>query len=144
MMKENRYPALRIVAGWFIVLAWIYGIATIIGFIACLAIGSNYDDEAGGYIIATGFVILIAGAFAVLMCVAISEGIKVFVTIEYNTRKTSEKMGAPVENNTDPKDDSPTADANKQKIKTLMELRDKGLITTELFEQKMKEILNEM
>ncbi len=77
-----RYPTLRTIAGVYMVLAWIIGIATIITMLYFLA-----DSDMPIF----GLVSLIVGGLLALGLAAISESIKVFLDIEYNTRKESEK-----------------------------------------------------
>jgi hypothetical protein len=77
-----RYPALRTIARVYMVLAWIIGIAAIITTFYFLS-----EDEMKIF----GLVSLIVGGLLTLGLAAISESIKVFLDIEYNTRKTSEK-----------------------------------------------------
>ena len=81
-ITRYRYPALRTIAGVYMVLAWIIGIATIITTIYMLV-----DDE-----LVIGLVSLLVGGLLALGLAALSELIKVFLDIEYNTRKTSEKL----------------------------------------------------
>ncbi|MEJ5303471.1 MAG: hypothetical protein HPY80_08515 [Bacteroidales bacterium] len=78
----HRYPALRTIAGVYMVLAWIIGIVAIITTFYFLS-------EKGMQIF--GLVSLIVGGLLALGLAAISESIKVFLDIEYNTRKASEK-----------------------------------------------------
>jgi hypothetical protein len=77
-----RYPALRTIAGVYMVLAWIIGIAAIITTFYFLS-----EDRMKIF----GLVSLIVGGLLALGLAAISESIKVFLDIEYNTRKASEK-----------------------------------------------------
>lgn len=80
--NRYRYPALRTIAGVYMVLAWIIGIIAIITTFYFLS-------ENGMQIFA--LVSLIVGGLLALALAAISESIKVFLDIEYNTRKVSEK-----------------------------------------------------
>jgi|BioPla2DNA2_1021312.scaffolds.fasta_scaffold71067_2 hypothetical protein len=79
---KYRYPALRIVAGFYKVLAWIVGIVAIIATF-------YYLSSSGMAVLA--LVSLVGGAFLVIGLLAMAELIKVFVDIEYNTRKALEK-----------------------------------------------------
>ena len=81
-ITRYRYPALRTISGVYKALAWIIGIATIITTIYMLV-----DDE-----LVIGLVSLLVGGLLALGLAALSELIKVFLDIEYNTRKTSEKL----------------------------------------------------
>lgn len=80
--NRYRYPALRTIAGVYMVLAWIIGIAAIITTVYFLS-----EDRMQIF----GLVSLIVGGLLALGLAAISESIKVFLDIEYNTRKSSEK-----------------------------------------------------
>jgi len=79
---KYRYPALRTIAGVYMVLAWIIGIAAII---------TTFYFLSENRMQIFGLVSLIVGGLLALGLAAISESIKVFLDIEYNTRKTSEK-----------------------------------------------------
>jgi len=79
-----RYPALRAIAGVYMVLAWIIGIAAIITTF-------YFFSKNGDSMQLFGMVSLIVGGLLALGLAAISESIKVFLDIEYNTRKASEK-----------------------------------------------------
>lgn len=83
--SATRYPALRTIAVVYLALAWLIGFAAIIGG-SYLLIEGNRDAE-----ILTGAISIVVGLLAALGLAAISESIKVFLDIEYNTRKTSEK-----------------------------------------------------
>ncbi len=80
--NRYRYPALRTIAGVYMVLAWIIGIAAIITTFYFLS-----EDRMKIF----GLVSLIVGGLLALGLAAISESKKVFLDIEYNTRKASEK-----------------------------------------------------
>lgn len=80
--NRYRYPALRTISGVYMVLAWIIGIAAIITTFYFLS-----EDRMKIF----GLVSLVVGGLLALGLAAISESIKVFLDIEYNTRKTSEK-----------------------------------------------------
>jgi hypothetical protein len=73
-----RYPALRIIASVYMVFAWIIGIAAIITMFYLL---SEYEMQ----LFALGS--LIVGGLLALGLAVISESIKVFLDIEYNTRQ---------------------------------------------------------
>lgn len=77
-----RYPALRTIAGIYMVFAWIVGIASVISTFYFL---SNTNGKI------FGLVSLVFGGILALGLAAISESIKVFLDIEYNTRKSSER-----------------------------------------------------
>ncbi|MFZ4797711.1 MAG: hypothetical protein ACOYMA_09470 [Bacteroidia bacterium] len=80
-IDNNRYPTLRTIASLFQVLAML---------IVFVAFGLMYFFYSNNNII---FLVsaLVIGAMFVLMLLAASESIKVFLDIEYNTRKTAEK-----------------------------------------------------
>ena len=80
--NSYRYPALRTIAGVYMVFTWIIGIITILTTL-------KFFFKDGNVIF--GFVSLIAGGLLALGLGALSEVIKVFLDIEYNTRKMSEK-----------------------------------------------------
>lgn len=80
--SRNRYPALRIIAGVYMVLAWIIGIAAIISTFYFFSENSMQIFGLGS---------LIGGGLLALGLAAISESIKVFLDIEFNTRKASKK-----------------------------------------------------
>lgn len=80
--NRYRYPALRTISGIYMVLAWIIGIAAII-------VTFYFLSESNTKIF--GIVSLVIGGLLALGLAAISEAIKVFLDIEYNTRKVSDK-----------------------------------------------------
>jgi len=71
-----RYPALRTIAVVYMVLAWVIGVVTVI------ALFYFISEEN----IVQGVISIIAGGLLALGLAAISEIIKVFLDIEYNTR----------------------------------------------------------
>jgi len=79
---KSRYPALRTIADIFLVFAWIIGIVSVILIFYFLS-------KDGMQILS--LVSLIFGGLLALGSAAISESIKVFIDIEYNTRKASKK-----------------------------------------------------
>lgn len=81
-ITRYRYPALRTIAGIYMVLAWLIGIAAII---------TTFYFLSQNRMQIFGLVSLIVGGLLALGLAAISESIKVFLDIEYNTRKASEK-----------------------------------------------------
>lgn len=76
-----RYPALRTIAGFYGLLAWIVGFVTI-GFSLYFISDENYIGLVVG---------LLLGILTTLGLMAIAEGIKVFLDIEQNTRKSSRR-----------------------------------------------------
>lgn len=77
---KKRYPALRTISVVYKVLAWVAALAGIVGAINVFA--NNNSDFAA--LIALGYII--GGLFVALIFAAISEGIKLFIDIEHNTR----------------------------------------------------------
>lgn len=73
--KDKKYPALRIISGVYYILAWIVIIFT-------LFCGFVFAKDS----IALFFVIIVIGAIVSISLLAFSEGIKVFIDIEENTR----------------------------------------------------------
>lgn len=76
------------------VLAWLWAIFTIIGFV--LIIGQSHQEgpfgmSSGGPNIFLAFLSLFAGAMVFLFFYAMSESVLVIIAIEENTRKISEK-----------------------------------------------------
>ncbi|MBE2281427.1 MAG: hypothetical protein IAE91_13635 [Ignavibacteriaceae bacterium] len=80
--NSYRYPALRTIATVYMVFAWIIGIA---------AISTALYHFFVGRMIIFGLISLLVGGLLALGLAAISESIKVFLDIEYNTRKAFEK-----------------------------------------------------
>ncbi len=78
---RKRYHALRIIAGVYNVMAWVIIAGSFIGLIIVFA-----DENFG-----TGLAILFGGSLLALGLFAIAESIKVFIDIEFNTRKVAEK-----------------------------------------------------
>lgn len=89
---ETRYPALRVISGIFKVLAVLAAIAGIIGALIGLMqmSGNSYGATATG-----GMIVVISLLYGGLACVyffAVSEGIRVFLDLEVNTRLTNELL----------------------------------------------------
>lgn len=78
----SRYPALRSIAAIYKILAWVVGSAS-------LLISIYFLSEHNQTIFA--IITLVVGGLLALGLAAISESIQVFVDIEHNTRKASEK-----------------------------------------------------
>ena len=92
--EVKKFYALRTVASILKVLAWLWAIFTIIGFI--LIIGQSHKEglfgvSSGGPNILLAFLSIFAGAMVFLFFYAMSESILVIIAIEENTRKISEK-----------------------------------------------------
>jgi len=83
-ITKFRYPALRTIAVFYMFLAYVVGIFTIA--LSAMTI-SNPDAIIGGFLI--GSIIFLVGMIIALGLAAASESIKVFLDIEYNTRKMS-------------------------------------------------------
>lgn len=79
---KYRYPALRFIA-------WLFWIFAVIIIIISIVIGFNLLDDGNDIFALISFTI---GIFFGLLFAATSEIIKVFVDIEYNTRKIAEKI----------------------------------------------------
>lgn len=77
--SRSKYPALKAIAGFYTLFAWVIGIVSII----CAVFFVTKGD--GGLFFAVP--ILVVGALLVLGVLAISEGIMVLIDIEYNTRQ---------------------------------------------------------
>lgn len=77
-----QYPALRLIAGVYKILAWLVAIGTLICIIM-LAI----SRETSGVLL---FVAFLGGAVGFVTLLAASESIMVFIDIEKNTRKAAE------------------------------------------------------
>jgi uncharacterized protein YebE (UPF0316 family) len=78
---KYRYPALRFIS-------WLFWIFAVIIFIISIILGFNLLDNGDDIFALISFTV---GIFFGLLFAATSEIIKVFVDIEYNTRKISEK-----------------------------------------------------
>lgn len=90
---ETRYPTLRVISGIFRVLAVLAAIAGIIGALIGMVqmFGDTYGASATG-----GVIVLVSLLYGGLGCIyffAVSEGIRVFIDIEVNTRVTNELLG---------------------------------------------------
>ncbi len=79
--SRTRYPALMTISGIFVVFAWIVGISALIVTFYFLSADSKI----------LRLISFIFGGLIVLGLVAISESIKVFIDIEYNTRQKKNK-----------------------------------------------------
>jgi hypothetical protein len=89
---ETKYPALRVIAVIFKVLAVLIAIGGLIGALAGLVqmTGDTYGATAAG-----GMILLVSLLYGGLGCIylfAVSEAIKVFIDIEENSRLTSELL----------------------------------------------------
>lgn len=79
-IPANQYPALITISGIYTVLSWIIGLGVLI---AALLTGSKMDS------ITLPVLIIVIGAFVVLGLLAMAEVIRLFIDIEFNTRKTA-------------------------------------------------------
>ncbi len=77
-----RYPALRVMAGVYKILAWLVAIGAIISIIMLAT-----SRETSGVLILVAF---LGGAVGFVTLFAASESIMVFIDIEENTRQTAE------------------------------------------------------
>ena len=78
---QPKYPALRMIAGVYYVLAWLVGVAAVL-----FAVGLLISEKASPLSIAGAVGALIGGSLGALSCVAAAELVKVFVDTEENTR----------------------------------------------------------
>lgn len=93
----ERYPALQTLSGVYLVLAWLAGISAIIFIIYGLSMLNNFRTKSEGIdLIIQG---LIYGVLGVIFCLAISQGIKLFVDLERNTRKQNQLLTKLLEKN---------------------------------------------
>lgn len=81
--SQDKYPALRIISGILKVIGWIIAIASIIATFYFL----SEEDGLQFFSIAS----ILGGGILTLGFLSMSEIIKVFIDIEENTRKMSEK-----------------------------------------------------
>ncbi len=84
---NNNWPALRSIAQIFKILAYVVGGLGALAAIIVLFTGSGFLGRVGGFIFT-----LLASAIYGLFLVATSEGIRVGLAIEENTRKTTEAL----------------------------------------------------
>jgi hypothetical protein len=84
-ITNYRYPALRTIAGFYMLLAYLVGIFTV-GLIA-FSQGETYSIFSGFF---ASSILFLVGAIVALGLAAASESIKVFLDIEYNTRKKAD------------------------------------------------------
>lgn len=94
-VKNNYYPASRIIAGIYVFMAYIVGIVSIIAPISIIVTGDSNYNQLGinienRYLLA--FLVFLFGMIITLLLVATSERIKIFIDIEYNTRKIAENQ----------------------------------------------------
>lgn len=83
-LSTEKYPALQTLSGVYRVLAWLAGISSIIVIVYGLSMLNNFRTKSAGIdLIIQG---LIYGVLGVILCLAISQGIKLFIDLEYNTR----------------------------------------------------------
>ena len=81
--NRHRYPALSIISGLYNAFAWIIGVVAIIVSLVFFSKGEE------GTIIAVS--VLISGVLAFIGLLAMSELIKLFIDIEYNTRSSDNR-----------------------------------------------------
>ena len=84
----TRYPALRLIAAIYRIMSWLSGI---VSFILSLRVAIDSFNNGYNWFIAI-LPTLSIGFFAVLTLLAVSEGIKVFIDIEENTRNIATIM----------------------------------------------------
>lgn len=88
--SSSRYPALRVIAGIYRILAFLLGIAAIGVIIFGVRALDHSGVEEGISIIFGGF---LGGLIGVITNLAAAEGILVFLDIEQNTRNTNQAVG---------------------------------------------------
>ncbi len=81
-MLPEKYPALRTIAGFFKLLAWIVGIVAVIAAVLLASKGGDFG-------ILISVIVIVIGAIILLGLLAISESIMVLIDIEHNTRQKS-------------------------------------------------------
>ncbi len=88
---KSKYPALSTISGIYQILAVLVGIGSVIG----LVYGLNLMTKYGGKPVGIGIITysLIAGLLVVISLLAISEGIKLFISIEKNTSEQNNLLG---------------------------------------------------
>ena len=79
---QARYPALRLMAGVYKILAWLVAIGTVI----CIIMLATSLEMSGVQLL----VAFLGGAVGFVTLLAVSEGIMVFIDIEENTRQAAE------------------------------------------------------
>lgn len=82
---ENRYSALKMISGVCKTLAVILGIVALIGIFIGIQISSKTDSSIG---FLTIIVSIIFGIIGIILLLAVSELIHLFIDIEFNTRST--------------------------------------------------------
>jgi hypothetical protein len=80
----KKYPALQIIAVLYQILAVLIAIATLISFIIQLTFNPLFS-----------IISLVVGMIGVITCLAFSEGIKVFIDIEYGIRNITQLLKRP-------------------------------------------------
>lgn len=88
---KSKYPALTTISGIYQFLAILVGLGALFG----LFYGISLMDGYGGNVTGTGIIVysLIAGLLGVISLLAISEGIKLFISIENNTSNQNVLLG---------------------------------------------------
>jgi hypothetical protein len=94
-VENNHYPASRIIAGIYVFMAYVVGIVSIIAPFYIIGTGYSSNNQLGinienTYLLA--FLVFLFGMIITLLLVATSERIKIFIDIEYNTRKIAENQ----------------------------------------------------
>ena len=90
-LNENKYPALRFISGFYRAMAYLVAIFSIVVPVIIFIKGLQYNDTSNfvaGFTTATAIYLFGGGLIAATLLFAISEGIMVFIDIEYNTRKS--------------------------------------------------------
>jgi hypothetical protein len=82
----RKYPALRVIAGLYQIIALVIALLTLIGLLM------SFQQSAGTPVIA--ILCLVIGFIGVVSFLALSESIKVFIDVEHNTRTIVELLQA--------------------------------------------------
>lgn len=81
----QKYPTLRTLSSIFYFSAWIIGLAAMIGIVIGLTLLDNWSTKMAGITLIISS--CVGGFWGIITSLAFSEIIKVFVDIEFNTRK---------------------------------------------------------
>ena len=93
MAEESRYPALRTIAGIYRLLAYLAAFGAVVSGILAIAGLVGVGGAGSG---AAGLLGAVYALFATITLLAISEGIRLFIDIEANTRGVRDAVREPV------------------------------------------------
>lgn len=85
-IPARKYPALRVIAGLYQIIALVIALLALIGLLI------SFQQSAGTPVIA--ILCLVIGFIGVVSFLAVSESIKVFIDVEHNTRTIVELLQA--------------------------------------------------